>query len=253
MEDPNLTFAPKINSKSAKLARMKQSGGAVHDRSAGLGMPTTARMRPPKLGGGSSRAGEGRARPRWPVFHTKPAPAASPSASRGRARQNHEPKPKVTVMDVSKVVPREFIDCTFSPQINKKSKEILQNSEVWHPDFYKRQDQAVQHKRRLLSEGKRTEDPDCTFRPDIGNARHFLRQQENKNLKETKIETVTRLSSRDLEEKRIREESIGETTTRSSTSSRGCRTGAGDHGPTNLNGWSITRGREDQAEHRQGG
>lgn len=213
MEDPNLTFAPKINSKSAKLARMKQIKEELStiDRLAS-GMPTTARdeaaeTRRREL---ESRRRKGKAAVAW-SSSTKPAPAASPSASPGSgAAKSHEPKPKVTVMDVSKVVPREFIDCTFSPQINKKSKEILQNSEVWHPDFYKRQDQAVQHKRRLLSEGKRTEDPDCTFRPDIGNARHFLRQQENKNLKETKIETVTRLSSRDLEEKRIREESIRE-------------------------------------------
>ena len=68
----------------------------------------------------------------------------------------------------------------------------------------------MEHRERLINKGKRTEDPDCTFTPNIGNARDFLKHQSNKNLDKTRLEAVTRLSSRDLEEKRVKERSLRE-------------------------------------------
>ena len=68
----------------------------------------------------------------------------------------------------------------------------------------------TQHKERHLSLSKRTEDPNCTFKPDIGKAKDFLKEQANKHVEESKMERLTRISSRDLEEKRIREKSIRE-------------------------------------------
>ncbi|QDZ24968.1 hypothetical protein A3770_15p74860 [Chloropicon primus] len=209
LEDPDLTFAPKINPKSAKLAHMKavREELSTIDRLAS-GMVTTERKDAGQGLGGGDRKGraknEGGAK-----VPAGPAWCSSPATSAPRTTPPSSGSP-VSLVDVSKVVPREYLDCTFSPQINPKSKEILSKSEVWNPDFHKRQEHFVEHRQRFLSEGKRTEDTDCTFRPNIGNAREFLRQQANKHLKESKIETVTRLSSRDLEEKRIRETSIRE-------------------------------------------
>ena len=228
LEDPDLTFAPKINSKSAKLAQMKaiREELCTIDRLAS-GMVTT------------SAAASSRGKKKKSVSATTtgddtntnhprhPAPWSSSVALRDRGGERSGPSDnpgggggsssssdKAIQLfgdaSLAKAVPRECIDCTFSPQISKKSKEILKKSVVWNPDFYKRQEQFVEHKEQYLSQGKRSEDPNCTFVPDIGNARQFLQEQENKHLKESKMECVTRLSSRNLEEKRIREESLRE-------------------------------------------
>ncbi len=218
MGDPDLTFAPKINSKSAKLAHMKavREELSTIDRLAS-GMVTTADLSCGSSAGtggagsgpSSSSAAAVAAAGKQVAFASASALAETPSAS-SKGKGKAEAVGCFSEVDACQVVPREYADCTFSPQISKKSKEILRKSQVWNPDFYKRQEQFVEHKERHLSEGKRSEDPDCTFTPDIGNARDFLSQQANRHLRESRQEHVTRLSSRDAEEKRIREESLRE-------------------------------------------
>ena len=226
LEDPDLTFQPKINSKSARLAHMKQvreelstidrlASGMVTTAAAAAGPRDQAKSKPrPKSASsaGAKRGGELAA-----AFAESEAYYLGKTPLRGEAEGVSGDKPPSSLsedregpLDISKVVPRECLDCTFSPQINKKSKEILRKSRVFHPDFHKRQERFVEHRERLINKGKRTEDPDCTFTPNIGNARDFLKHQSNKNLAETRLEAVTRLSSRDLEEKRVKERSLRE-------------------------------------------